>query len=173
MNIETSHVAAALATIAGFFADDITTYDGKTRNELAYPQEKILNGICWAVTGQLQYTEGNAINKARIELEKAARDFQANEISINQLQYKASRLESLNYQLAHLKAFEAVALAAYHQATGSAYVHRTAGSKNTTIESTLSTVEALLGKKVAMATDAMSTAEVGDEARTARKGGRK
>lgn len=169
MEIETKHLAGALATIAAFFKDDVTTFQGTIRNELAYPQEKILNGICWAVVGQVQYTETVAIQKAKVELENAARDYQGNEITINQLQYKANRLKNYNYQLAHLKAFETVALAAYEQFTGNKYVHKIGGSKNQTVEETLAETEMLLGKKVSPATDAASTAAAQDEAATARK----
>lgn len=168
MNLETKPLAAALATIAAFFTDEVTTMDGKTRNELAYPQEKMLNGICWAVVGQIAYTEQQG-DKAKAELEKALRAYRADEISINEVQYKTHRCQGIEYQKAHLMAFRDVALSTYEKVTGKAYVHRTGSSKAMPVDETLALAEAILGKQVSAAADVRSVDATGDKAQTARK----
>jgi hypothetical protein len=166
----TATVVAALDAIAAFFREDVTTVEGGTRNVLNYPQEKILNAICYGATNQIMYTEEQTLTEAKHELAKALADFQGNEISINQVQRKMSRVESTNYQLAHLNAFKDLACAAYLKHTGKAYEHRRTGKQPVSKDSLLAAAAALAGVAVpAGATDKASTEAVKDEARTARK----
>lgn len=171
MDTEHKHlVAAALDTIANFFREDMTTVEGGTKNVLHYPQEKILNGICYAVMNQIMFTTEQTLTEAKHELAKALADFQGNEISINQVQRKMARVESTNYQLAHLEAFKDEALAAYAKHTGKSYEHRRTGKQPVSKDNLLAAAAALAGVAVPTgATDRRSTEAVKDEARTARK----
>lgn len=170
----TQLVAAALDAIADFFQETVTTYEGGSRNILSYPQEKVLNGICYAVCNQIIFTTEQTLTEAKHELGKALADFQGNEISINQVQRKMQRVESTNYQLAHLEAFKELATAAYAKHTGKAYEHRRTGKQPVAKDQLLAQAAALAGIGApAGATDWNSTVGTADEARTARKAARR
>lgn len=163
-------VAAGLDAIANFFREEVTTIEGGTRNVLSYPQEKILNGICYAVVNQIMFTTEQTLTQAKHELAQALADNQGNEISINQIQRKMARVENTNYQLAHLEAFKEQAMAAYLKHAGKAYEHRRSGKQPVDRDSLIAAAAALAGIAApAGATDRNSTVETKDEARTARK----
>jgi hypothetical protein len=161
---------SAINTIADLFQENITTYEGGTKNILSYPQEKLLNGICYAVANQIGFTTEQTLTEAKNELAKALADFQGNEISINQVQRKMQRVESTNYQLAHLQAFSDAAQAVYARRTGKTYEHRRTGKQPVSKDNLLAAAAALAGVALpAGATDMKSTVATNDEARTARK----
>ena len=161
---------SAINTIADLFQENITTYEGGTKNILSYPQEKLLNGICYAVANQIGFTTEQTLTEAKHELAKALADFQGNEISINQVQRKMQRVESTNYQLAHLQAFSDAAQAVYASRTGKSYEHRRTGKQPISKDNLLAAAAALAGVALpAGATDMKSTVATNDEARTARK----
>jgi hypothetical protein len=161
---------SAINTIADLFQENITTYEGGMKNILSYPQEKLLNGICYAVANQIGFTTEQTLTEAKNELAKALADFQGNEISINQVQRKMQRVESTNYQLAHLQAFSDAAQAVYARRTGKTYEHRRTGKQPVSKDNLLAAAAALAGVALpAGATDMKSTVATNDEARTARK----
>lgn len=170
-NVSNAALIAALESIATFFQENVTTYEGGTRNTLSYPQEKMLNGICYAVVNQIAYTTEQQLEPAKRELAQALADFQGNEISINQVERKMKRVEGTNYQLAHLEAFKEAALEVYQRHAAKPYEHRSKGSKTAvTSDSLLAQAAALAGIKVpAGATDKESTLATNNDAQTARK----
>lgn len=166
--IETA--TSAINTIADLFQENITTYEGGTKNILSYPQEKVLNGICYAVANQIAFTTEQTLTEAKHELAKALADFQGNEISINQVQRKMQRVESTNYQLSHLEAFLEAAKSVYAHRTGKPYEHRRTGKQPVAKDNLLAAAAALAGITLpAGAADKNSTVATNDEARTARK----
>lgn len=166
--IETA--TSAINTIADLFQENITTYEGGTKNILSYPQEKVLNGICYAVANQIAFTTEQKLTEAKHELAKALADFQGNEISINQVQRKMQRVQDTNYQLAHLEAFLDAAKTVYAGRTGKPYEHRRTGKQPVSTDNLLAAAAALAGIELpAGATDMNSTVATKDEARTARK----
>lgn len=123
MTIDTSTLARAISDIARFFEENMTDQDGVITNALAFPQEKILNGMCYSATNGAAYTANVTLQKAKDELAEALDSHKGDELSDVKLARKVNWMNKIEDQLVHLEAFKAEALAAYEKHTGKAYVH--------------------------------------------------
>lgn len=123
MTINTSELAQAIAVIAKFFDESMTDQDGVITNALAFPQEKILNGMCYSATNGANYTSTVTMQKARDELKAAITEHKGDELSDVKCARKLNWLNKMEDQLTHLEAFKREATAAYAEFTGKHYVH--------------------------------------------------
>jgi hypothetical protein len=99
-------LTAALETIASVLHSPGVKTDRQTGqqvevNKLAYPQEKVLNGIIYSATLTLRTTQ-DGLDKARAEAKAIARDHRGDEISENRLNFKLDWIEQLEEQAAAL-----------------------------------------------------------------------
>lgn len=124
MSIDTSTLAKSLSDIARFFEENTTNQDGVVTNALAYPQEAILNGICYRAYESTAHTATVTMQKAKDELAEALDSHKGDELSDVKVARKLNWMNKVEDQLAHLEAFKAAALAAYEQHVGRAYRHR-------------------------------------------------
>jgi len=122
MTISMNKLTAALGTIASFFEEieTVTTKDGTQEqvNKLAYLQQRILNGVCYAAANAHDYTERASLPKAMDAARMAIRADNGTELSINKINQALEWIDNLNYQLAHLDAFKTVAEAQFKEFTG-------------------------------------------------------
>lgn len=123
MTIDTTELATAIATIAKFFHENVTDQDGVITNSMAYPQKKVLNGLCYTATKEAAYTSTVTLRKAMDEMNEALDSHKGDEISDLTVARKLAWVEKVEMQLAHLEAMRTAAMAAYESFTGEKYVH--------------------------------------------------
>lgn len=89
-------------------------------NRLAYPQEKVLNGIVYSATLTLRTTE-ESLDKARAEAKQLAREHRGDEISENRLNGKLDWIEQLEEQAAALQLIVDLGSEAFQRHTGKVF----------------------------------------------------
>lgn len=126
MTIATLELAQAISVIAKFFDEQMTDQDGVITNALSFPQEKILNGMCYSANNGVYYTATVTMQKAKDELLVAVKEHKGDELSDVKCARKLNWMNRIEDQLAHLEAFKATAEAAYLEHTGKTYKHERA-----------------------------------------------
>lgn len=91
-----------------------------TVNQMAFPQERILNGIAYQAHTTLKMTREN-LDKARDQVQAAVRDHRGDEISETRLAGRLDWVERLEDQETTLLALESVVTKAYAHFTGKAF----------------------------------------------------
>lgn len=152
MTINTSELAQAITVIAKFFDEPMTDQDGVITNALAFPQKKILNGLCYSATNGASYTATVTMQKATDELKAALTEHKGDELSDVKVARKLAWLERIEDQLAHLEAFKSVAVAEYELYTGESYVHerpKTQAVSGVKLTDAVARAQARFGKSIA------------------------
>jgi hypothetical protein len=117
-------MSKAINTIAEFMTD-IEEYQTKKgeivrRNNLGYPQKRILNGICYAAASALQTSKvshDEAVAKVRL----AAKSHRGDELSEVQLQRAVDWAQRLELQISHLEAVLEKGMQHYEVHTGESF----------------------------------------------------
>jgi len=116
----------ALNTVAGVLhapGEKTDRETGKVEqvNLLAYPQKKVLNGLCYSTFLTLKTTE-ESLDKARAQAKEAASQHRGDEISENRLNSRLDWIETLQEQQAALELVLRIASQVYEQHSGEAFV---------------------------------------------------
>lgn len=149
MTISTKKLEAALVVVAKFFDEPVTNQDGKTVNKLSYVQSRILNSICYGACQSLERMKGSTYAKAKDEVRQAVASHRGDELSEVTLNKKLDWMDRVNDQIAHLTAFETVALEVYENATGEKfrYGSRPTGTAGVTPTTAMARANAILERK--------------------------